>query len=89
VERERDRDHALIEPPIEHRDVTTIMGQLADIHDEAGGSASSWRTRMAKKRKYQKVTPEEEARIDERQRRVRERIAEREAREQEQARKSA
>ena len=44
---------------------------------------------MAKKRKYQKVTPEEEARIDERQRRVRERIAEREAREQEQPRKSA
>jgi hypothetical protein len=44
---------------------------------------------MAKRRKYQKVTPEEEARIDERQRRVRERIAEREAREQEQARKRA
>jgi hypothetical protein len=44
---------------------------------------------MAKKKKYQKVTPEEEARIEERQRRVRERIAEREAREQEQSRKSA
>jgi hypothetical protein len=44
---------------------------------------------MAKKRKYQKVTPEEEARKEERMRRVRERIAEREAREQEQARKSA
>jgi hypothetical protein len=44
---------------------------------------------MAKKRKYQKVTPEEEARIDERQRRVRERIAEREAREKEADRKSA
>jgi hypothetical protein len=44
---------------------------------------------MAKKRNYQKVTPEEEARIAERQRRVRERIAEREAREQEAARKSA
>lgn len=42
---------------------------------------------MAKKRKYQKVTPEEEARIDERTRKIRERIAEREAREQE--RKSA
>jgi hypothetical protein len=23
-----------VEPPIEHRDVTTIMGLLADIHDE-------------------------------------------------------
>ncbi len=44
---------------------------------------------MAKKRKYQKVTPEEEARKDETQRRARARIAEREAREQEQARKSA
>jgi hypothetical protein len=47
---------------------------------------------MAKKRKYQKVTPEEEARIDERQRRVRERIAYHEAKareEEEAARKSA
>jgi hypothetical protein len=44
---------------------------------------------MAKKRKYQKVTPEEEARKEERMRRVRERIAEREARERDQARKSA
>ena len=34
---------------------------------------------MGKKRNYQKVTPEEEARKAERQRRVRERIAEREA----------
>jgi len=23
-----------VEPPIEHRDVTTIMGQLADIREE-------------------------------------------------------
>jgi hypothetical protein len=33
------RKHSVIEPPIEHRDVTTIMGQLADIHDEV------WRIR--------------------------------------------
>ena len=30
----RHHDDALIEPPIEHSDVTTIMGLLADIHDE-------------------------------------------------------
>jgi hypothetical protein len=39
AERRRDRDDAVIEPPIEHRDVTTIMGQLADIDDEV------WRIR--------------------------------------------
>ena len=45
---------------------------------------------MGKKRNYQRVTPEEEARKAERQRRVRERIAEREAIDRaEAARKSA
>ncbi len=44
---------------------------------------------MAKKRKVPKMTPEEHARRDETQRLARERIAEREAREQEQDPKSA
>jgi hypothetical protein len=35
----RDRDDAFIEPPIEHRNVTTIMGLLADTYDEV------WRIR--------------------------------------------
>jgi len=34
VDARRHHDDALIEPPIEHGDVTTIMGLLADIHDE-------------------------------------------------------
>jgi hypothetical protein len=33
------RDDVLVAQPIEHRDVTTIMGQLADIYDEV------WRIR--------------------------------------------
>jgi hypothetical protein len=46
---------------------------------------------MGKKRKYQKMTPEEEAQREETQRMVRERIAyhEAKAREQEAARKNA
>ena len=44
---------------------------------------------MAKKKKLPKWTPEDQTRFDENTRKIRERIAEREAREQEHARKSA
>jgi hypothetical protein len=42
---------------------------------------------MAKRKKIRKMTPEEHAQRDETQRRARERIAEREAREQEEERR--
>ena len=53
------------------------------------GFATCSTTRMAKKRKFAKMTPEEHARRDETQRLARERIAEREAREQEMERRRA
>jgi hypothetical protein len=68
-----------MEPPIEHRDVTTIMMLLATSTPKCGRSASCWRTKMGKKRKRPKTTPEEEARFEETQRMVRERIAYHEA----------
>jgi hypothetical protein len=33
-DRSRTRDDARVEPPIDHRDVTTIMGLLVDIRDD-------------------------------------------------------
>ena len=56
-----------------------------------GVSADSWRTKVAKKKKLPKMTPEEIAQREETQRMVRERIAYHEAKareEEERARKS-
>ena len=76
-----------MEPPIEHRDVTTIMALLGSIDEASLRSAVSWRTTMAKK--HRKMTPEERARQEEIRRRAPERIAFREAQEREHEARSA
>ena len=71
-----------MEWPIEHSDVTTIMGLLGDIQTSNRFEAC-WRTTVAKK-KHQKLTPEELARREETHRMLRERIAYHEAKTREQ-----
>jgi len=68
-----------MEPPIEHRDVTTIMALLGDIKHDVR-RIQCLRTTMAKKRKRTgNLTAEDHARHAEIMRMVQERIAYHEA----------
>ena len=51
------------------------MGLLGDIQHDILGSASCWRASLAKKRKYQKMTPEEHAERERHFQMARERMA--------------
>ncbi len=86
----RSHDFA-IEAPIDHQDVTTIMRLLGDMQHDIARILSCWRTNLAKKRKYQKMTPEEWAERERTQEMVRERIAyhEAKAREEEERKRKA
>jgi hypothetical protein len=75
---------------------TTATSPLSCVYSATSRStfevfAICWRTTMAKKRKFPKMTPEEHAQRDETQKMVRERIAyhEAKAREQEARRRAA
>jgi hypothetical protein len=67
-----------VEPPIEHRDVTTIMGLLADIHEDVQAIRHLLEDENGEE-EAPEVTPEDLARRAETQRMVRERIAYHEA----------
>src|SRR5438552_8738383 len=80
-----------IKAPIEHQDVTTIIGLLGNLQHASIGSESCWRTNLARKRKVQKMTLEEWAERERTQEMVRERIAyhEAKAREEEERKRKA
>jgi hypothetical protein len=50
-------DDALMEPPIEHRDVTTIMGMLANIQEDV----SAIRALMEDEDDGEEALPEDDA----------------------------
>jgi hypothetical protein len=80
-----------IKAPIEHQDVTTIIGLLGNLQHDIDRIRKLLETNLAKKRKYQKMTPEEWAERERTQEMVRERIAyhEAKAREEEERKRKA
>jgi hypothetical protein len=77
------RDHCCIEPPIEHRDVTTIIGLLGDIRYDVAAILRLLEDDDGQEEEADEADAEEQAEYDERTRKLRERIAESEARERE------
>jgi hypothetical protein len=78
-----------MELPIARQDVTTIESALRDIQSDVRAIRILLEETRERKKKHQKMTPEEHAQRDETQRLVRERIAYHEAKEREEQERRA